>query len=112
MKKTKRLLALLLLAALCLSLAACGAGKPSEPTGPAGSPATEPAAQAAEAEEPPAEETAEEAPAPDPALPVRVMTLNGTTGFGMAGLIAAAAEGNAALFVSIRANSWKGPEED
>lgn len=35
--------------------------------------------------------------APDTALPVRVMTLNGTTGFGMAGLIAANEQGEAAL---------------
>lgn len=33
----------------------------------------------------------------DAKLPVRVMTLNGTTGFGMAGLIAAAEAGEAAL---------------
>ena len=38
-----------------------------------------------------------DAPAAAPALPVRVMTLNGSTGFGMAGLIAAREEGNAAL---------------
>ncbi len=35
--------------------------------------------------------------APDAELPVRVMTLNGTTGFGMAGLIARSAAGEAAL---------------
>ena len=34
---------------------------------------------------------------PDTALPVRVITLNGTTGFGMAGLIAADAAGETAL---------------
>ena len=38
-----------------------------------------------------------EEPAVDAALPVRVMTLNGTTGFGMAGLISAAQAGEAAL---------------
>ena len=38
-----------------------------------------------------------DAPAADPALPVRVMTLNGSTGFGMAGLIAAREEGNTAF---------------
>ena len=102
MKNTKRLLALLLLAALCLSLAACGGSKTSEPAAPAEAPteSAEPAAEAAEpaAEEPAAEEpAAEEASSPDAELPVRVMTLNGTTGFGMAGLISDAAEGNAAL---------------
>ena len=40
---------------------------------------------------------AAEEPAFDAALPVRVMTLNGTTGFGMAGLISAAEAGEAAL---------------
>ncbi len=35
--------------------------------------------------------------AADPELPVRVVTLNGTTGFGMAGLIADHAAGNTAL---------------
>ena len=37
------------------------------------------------------------ADAPDTALPVRVITLNGTTGFGMAGLISDAQAGDAAL---------------
>ena len=36
-------------------------------------------------------------PAFDAELPVRVMTLNGTTGFGMAGLISSANAGEAAL---------------
>ena len=40
---------------------------------------------------------AEQAAAPDTALPVRVVTLNGTTGFGMAGLIAASDAGETAL---------------
>ena len=37
------------------------------------------------------------AQAPDKNLELRVMTLNGTTGFGMAPLIAASGEGKAAL---------------
>ena len=102
MKNTKRLLALLLLAALCLSLAACGSSKPAESAAPAAEAPAESAEPAAEAAEPEAEEPAAEKPAAeeavaDPELPVRVMTLNGTTGFGMAGLIVDAAEGNAAL---------------
>ena len=64
--KIRKIFALLLAAALILSLAAC--------------------AQPA----PPAEELDQE-------LPVRVMTLNGTTGFGMAQLISRAAAGEAAL---------------
>ncbi len=97
MKNTKRLLALLLLAALCLSLAACGSSKPAESAAPAAEAPAESAEPAAEAAEPEAEEPAAEEAVADPELPVRVMTLNGTTGFGIAGLIADAAEGNAAL---------------
>ena len=59
---TKRICALLLALAMCLSLGCCAA--------------------AAEA---------------DPDTPVNVMVLNGTTGFGMAKLMADAAEGTAAL---------------
>ena len=43
--------------------------------------------------------------APDAELPVRVYTLNGTTGFGMAGLIAAANDGKAALNYSFSVES-------
>ena len=42
---------------------------------------------------------------PDAALPVRVYTLNGTTGFGMAGLLADAGEGKAALNYSFSVES-------
>ncbi len=43
--------------------------------------------------------------APDASLPVRVYTLNGTTGFGMAGLIRAADDGKAALNYSFSVES-------
>ena len=43
--------------------------------------------------------------APDKELPVRVYTLNGTTGFGMAGLIAEANDGKAALNYSFAVES-------
>ena len=43
--------------------------------------------------------------APDTSLPVRVYTLNGTTGFGMAGLISAAQDGSAALNYSFSVES-------
>ena len=110
------IVALLLLFSLCLT--ACG-GKTAGSPAPAASeapaaaaaassapeaPAAEPA-QEAEAAAPAAEKTAEqntESAAPvetaegsDAALPIRVMTLNGTTGFGMAGLIADSSAGNA-----------------
>ena len=80
MKKRNCLLALALLLSASL-LAACG--------GAAAPTATEAPGAAPEVTEAPA--------ALDAALPVRVYTLNGTTGFGMAGLIADAAEGKAAL---------------
>ena len=97
----RNLLALLLILALCLSLAACGASAPAAETAEPEAPveAEAPAGDAAIAEEPaPAEEEAAEEPAAlDTELPVRVFTLNGTTGFGMAGLISAANAGEAAL---------------
>ena len=95
MKKT--LLVLLLGLSLCLALCACGSAAP----------AAEPTAQPEAAPEPTVKPTAEPnpcvqpdptpAPTPDALLPVRVMTLNGTTGFGMAALIADAQAGQAAL---------------
>ena len=48
---------------------------------------------------------ADESAKADPTLPVRVYTLNGTTGFGMAGLIADAAEGKASLNYSFSVES-------
>ncbi len=64
--KIRQIFALLLTAALVLSLCACGQDVPA------------------------ADEV-------DSELPVRIMTLNGTTGFGMAQLISKAAKGEAAL---------------
>ena len=69
--KIRKIFALLLAAALVLSLAACGEKAPADD------------AQL------------------DAELPVRIMTLNGTTGFGMAQLIHKANNGEAALNYSI-----------
>ena len=100
------LVALLLLFSLCLT--ACGgktAGSPAASEAPAAAAAAStapeaPAAEPAQEAEAPAaaEKTAEQATEPaapvetaegaDASLPIRIMTLNGTTGFGMAGLIA------------------------
>ena len=78
----KKLLAVLLTLSMVLSLAACGAKEtPAETAAP-----VETAAAPTEA---PAE-------APAPAVPVNVMVLNGTTGFGMANLMDAAGKGEAA----------------
>ena len=77
----KKLFAIALAAAMLLSLAACGQQE-AQPT-------------AAATEAPPVTEIAPETEAPAPAAPVNVMVLNGTTGFGMANLMDAAANGQA-----------------
>ena len=87
----KNLISLLLALTLCLSLCACGASAPAATPAATPAAAAEPAPTAQPTPEPAAEATA------DASLPVRVMTLNGTTGFGMAGLISDAAAGKAAL---------------
>ncbi len=89
MKKT---LAFILALALILSLAACGndsapAVSPTDTATPAPDPAETPA---------PTPEPVPEEPALS-SEPVKVMVLNGTTGFGMAGLMDSAARGEAAL---------------
>ena len=114
MKKTLCTSIIALLLCACL-LAGCGSAAPAAPAQTEEVPAA--AQDSAEAESPAAEETApaaeeaapvvEEAPeaAPDPELPIRVYTLNGTTGFGMAALIAESAEGKAALNYSFSVES-------
>ena len=103
------------LSVLALLLCACllaGCGSAAAPAAPAqedpapaaeAAPETEPASEAAP--EPEAAPETEAAPEIDASLPVRVYTLNGTTGFGMAGLIAEAAEGGAALNYSFSVES-------
>lgn len=78
---SKRIFSAITALCLALALAACGAA-----------PAQETSAPATEA---PAQETA--APSPDTELEIDIMVLNGTTGFGMAPLMADAAAGEAAL---------------
>ena len=106
MKKTLCTSIIALLLCACL-LAGCGS-VPAAPAQTEEVPAAAP--ETAEAQAPAVEETApavEEAPeaAPDTELPVRVYTLNGTTGFGMASLIAESAEGKAALNYSFSVES-------
>jgi len=87
----KRVLAALLALVLLLSLCACGN---------AAAPVTETAAPAAAEQQPsPVAEAPAEVAAPgaDGALPVSVMVLSGTTGFGMAKLMDDAVSGTAAL---------------
>ena len=95
MKRTK-LFAILLAAAMLLTLCACG--NTDAPAQDNTADTTEPAPAPVE----PAPAPVEPAPAPveptlDTELPVNIMTLNGTTGFGMAKLIADKTAGTAAL---------------
>ena len=80
MKKT---LALILALCLTVSLAACGHAEASDTQTETVVPVQP------ETTVPPATE-------PKPAVPINIMVLNGTTGFGMANLMDAAANGNAA----------------
>jgi NitT/TauT family transport system substrate-binding protein len=101
----KRILALFLSLVLCLGLCACGSSGTTADTS-----ADESQAEAAVTEEAPAEpdqadETAEAAPELDSELPITVMTLNGTTGFGMAKLMADAQDGSTALNYNITVES-------
>ena len=82
-KNMKKIFAIVLTLAMLLSLAACGQQE-AQPTAAATEAATE-----AVPETTAAPETAA------PAVPVNVMVLNGTTGFGMANLMDAAANGAA-----------------
>ena len=110
----KHLTALLAaLVCLCLLLSACGASSSPAPTAAPGEAPAESAAPAPETEAPAAEtaapvETAtpaETGAALDTELPVRVYTLNGTTGFGMAGLMSRSGAGEAALSYSFTVES-------
>ena len=83
MKKT---IAFVLALVMALSLAACAKEEP-QPTAAAAEAATEAA---------PVVETTAAAETAAPTAPVNVMVLNGTTGFGMANLMDAAAKGEAA----------------
>jgi len=96
-KNNRALTALLAALALCLALAACGTAAPTPPAADAAPAGIE----AGAAEE--SVDTAEESV--DTTLPLRVVTLNGTTGFGMAGLISKAAAGDAALNYSFTVES-------
>jgi NitT/TauT family transport system substrate-binding protein len=96
MKNISKVISILLILSLCLGLAACGSTNKDNSSSATDVPAVEetpvPETPAPEEEEP---EVA--APQVDSELPVNVMVLNGTTGFGMAKLISDAGEGNAAL---------------
>ena len=86
----KKIISLILTLVMLFSLCACGASRNEEPASPA-TPAT-PAPPASGTELP--EESA--APQPD-AQPIKIMVLNGTTGFGMAKLMSDIAAGSSPL---------------
>ena len=88
-KTIRSLLALLLCAALCLGLAVCTRGAAPEP-------GVEPDDR--ESETTPVE--TDDATDESATVPVRVLTLNGTTGFGMASLMTRAEAGETALSYS------------
>ena len=87
----KRILSVLLVFILCLSLTACGAQKTDE------KPADQPEAAAEPAEATPETAAQDDQLDVDAELPINVMVLNGTTGFGMAKLIADSQAGETAL---------------
>ena len=99
----KKILSILLVLVMALSLCACGDKAPAASSSDI-KPTTEPTPAASssdiaapETETPAPEVTEEPLPTVDAELPVNVMVLNGTTGFGMAKLISDADAGNAAL---------------
>lgn len=116
MKKYTKIISILLILCLALGLTACGGGKEEE------APASGsdiiysdlPSSSTDIYIEPPASETdilttqcadGVSAPAPDSGLPVNVMVLNGTTGFGMAKLMHDSENGGAALNYSFQVES-------
>ena len=118
MKKYTKIISVVLILCLALSLTACGKGK-SPATGSDLNSATPPASDTnVRAPETPSptpetpsptpetpEPTSEPAAEPDSGLPVNVMVLNGTTGFGMAKLISDSEKGAAALNYSFQVES-------
>ena len=95
--KHNKWIAILMAAVMLLSLCACGGKQTAEDnTPPAQQPET-PAADTPAAPETPSEPETPAEPELDSQLEIKVMTLNGTTGFGMAKLIADKTAGTAAL---------------
>lgn len=92
----KKIISAILILCLALGLCACGQSKTESPA-----PTQAPVAETPTAETPaPTQEpepTQEPAPELDSELPVNIMVLNGTTGFGMAKLMSDAGEGKTEL---------------
>ncbi|MBR4992304.1 MAG: ABC transporter substrate-binding protein [Clostridia bacterium] len=103
--KHNKWIAILMAAAMLLSLCACGS-QPQQDNTPADQPEPPTVETPAQPETPAESQTPEQPETPaepqvDSELPIHVMTLNGTTGFGMAKLIADKTAGTAALNYNI-----------
>lgn len=111
MKKYTKIISVILILCLALSLAACGKGKTPASGSDLNSavpPASDTNVRTPETPSPAPETpepTPEPAAEPDSEVPVNVMVLNGTTGFGMAKLISDAEKGEAALNYSFSVES-------
>lgn len=95
MKSTKRFMALLLALAMVFAMTACS-GQNQEPTDTSSEETQNTTEAPTETTEPESEATTEATQAVQ-AAPVNVMVLNGTTGFGMANLMDANANGESAV---------------
>ena len=106
MKNYTQTLCLVLVLCLALGLTACGTGKTSSPaSGTNLSPVSPPSSATSLAPPPPASGTDLPQPGPDTDLPVNVMVLNGSTGFGMAELMSRSENGGAMLNYSFQVDS-------
>jgi len=104
--KNNRIIALILALAMALCLCACG----SSDSAPASTPAPAPTQEPQPTEQPAPSSGSDVAVTPpasesdlvfDDTLPINIMTLNGTTGFGMAQLMDQASKGEALLNYNI-----------
>ncbi len=111
MKKYAKIISGLLILCLALGLTACGSAKEPPASGSDIVPSDLPSSSTDIYIEPPASDTDLPSPAPsaepefDAELPVNVMVLNGSTGFGMAKLMSQAENGEAALNYSFQVES-------
>lgn len=99
--KHNKWIAILMAVAMLLSLCACGGNQTQQENTPPAEPQTPAAPEAPAVPEIPAEPETPAEPELDSQLEIRIMSLNGTTGFGMAKLIADKKAGTTALNYNI-----------
>lgn len=97
MKRHIKLISAILVLCLLSALCGCGSTDNGAATTPVPTEDTQSSAEPVQIPEASPEPEVSEAPQPDSQLPVNVMVLSGTTGFGMAKLIDDASSGSAAL---------------